>query len=158
MDGKDQIIQLGKVLAEEQRRGCDDGAAEGGLERFLTGWRLAADGALQHTPVQQALELLSGYAMFDATTRRARVGIALEGLRSLFREVAQGPATDGQRRAAGGRPAAPPTSKAATAAPAQPLTLETPIEQLPGVGKVTAQAFRRLGVRTVEQMLYHFPH
>src|SRR5690348_15213876 len=77
MEAKDQIIQLGKVLAEEQRRGCDDGAAAGGLERFLTNWRLQADGALQHTPVQQALELLAGYAMFDAPTRRARVGIAL---------------------------------------------------------------------------------
>ena len=42
MDDKDQIIQLGKVLAEEQRRGCDDGAAEGGLERFLVAWRLAS--------------------------------------------------------------------------------------------------------------------
>src|SRR5918912_2148722 len=85
MEGKDQIIQLGKLLREEQERGCDDGAAAGGIERFLTAWRLHADGALQHTPVQQALELLSGYSVFDTTTRRARVGIALEGLRALFR-------------------------------------------------------------------------
>src|SRR5215475_12076038 len=91
MEGKDQIIQLGKVLREEQDRGCDDGAAAGGLERFLTGWRKEADGALQHEPVQQALALLAGYAMFDQTTRRARVGIALEGLRALFRP---GPAQD----------------------------------------------------------------
>ena len=38
------------------------------------------------------------------------------------------------------------------------MTLDTPIDQLPGIGKVTAQSFKRLGVRTVLDMLYHFPH
>jgi len=150
MDAKDQVIQLGKLLAEEQRRGCDDGAAEGGLEPFLTGWRLVADGALLHTPVQQALELLDGYTTFDATTRRARVGIALEGLRGLFRGSAT--AKPGANAPAA-KPAKPPAAK-----PAAPLTLDTTIDQLPSVGKVTAQSFRRLGVKTVAQLLYHFPH
>jgi ATP-dependent DNA helicase RecG len=149
MEDKDQIIQLGKVLREEQERGCDDGAAPGGLDRFLTAWRMQADGALQYTPVQQALELLAGYAVFDAPTRRARVGIALEGLRGLFRS--QGTAARGQRPAEK-RPAPQPSK------PTAPMTLDTPIDQLPGVGKVTAQSFRRLGVRTVRNMLYHFPH
>src|SRR5688500_16358222 len=80
MEGKDQIIQLGKVLREEQERGCDAGAVAGGVERCLTGWRLQANGALQHAPVQQTLELLAGYAVFDEPTRRARIGIALEQL------------------------------------------------------------------------------
>ena len=90
MESKDQIIQLGKLLAEEQRRNFDDGAAPDGLERYLTGWRKQANGALQYPPVQQTLELLAGYGVFDATTRRARVGIALEGLRALFRGQATG--------------------------------------------------------------------
>ena len=153
MEAKDQIIQLGKVLAEEQRRGCDDGAAEGGLERFLTSWRLAADGALAYPPVQQTLELLSGYAMFDAPTRRARIGIALEGLRALFRErAAERPGAAGD-----GVPARAAT-KPRPAVAAAPMTLDTPIEQVPGIGKANAQAFRRLGVKTVAQLLYHFPH
>src|SRR3954470_11480125 len=90
MESKDQIIQLGKVLAEEQRRNFDDSAAPDGLERYLTGWRKDANGALQYPPVQQTLELLAGYGVFDETTRRARVGIALEGLRGLFRPQAAG--------------------------------------------------------------------
>lgn len=85
MDGKDQIIRLGKLLAEEQRRGCDDSAVDGGLERFLVSWRSEADLALRYEPVQQALELLAGYALLDQPTRCARVGSALEHLRSLFR-------------------------------------------------------------------------
>src|ERR1700712_527229 len=74
LESKDQIIELGKILRAEQERGCDDGAAAGGLDRYLTGWRMAANGALQYAPVAQALELLAGYSVFDAATRRARVG------------------------------------------------------------------------------------
>ncbi|HEU5098555.1 MAG TPA: ATP-dependent DNA helicase RecG [Roseiflexaceae bacterium] len=161
LDSKDQIIQLGKVLAEEQRRGCDDSAAPDGLERFLTGWRMEANGALQYPPVQRTLELLAGYAVFDETTRRARVGIALEALRALFREQAAGDrrqeAVNGSVASNGPKPPAA-SPKPAAAKPAVPVTLDTSIEQLPGIGKVTAQSFRRLGVRTVLDMLYHFPH
>jgi ATP-dependent DNA helicase RecG len=154
MEGKDHIIQLGKILAEEQKRDCDDGAAAGGLERFLTNWRKEANGALQHEPVQQALELLAGYSVFDITTRRARVGVALDGLRALFRPTL---AKDQRPQTPSPKPRPPtPDPRPPTAAP--PLTLDTTIDQLPGVGKVTAQSFKRLGVRTVRDMLYHFPH
>jgi ATP-dependent DNA helicase RecG len=152
MEGKDQIIQLGKVLREEQERGCDDGAVAGGIERFLTGWRMQANGALQYAPVQQTLELLAGYAVFDEPTRRARIGIALEQLRELFRPSppsAERRAPSAERRN---------TQPAKPAKPAPPITLDTSLDQISGVGKVTAQSFRRLGVRTVRELLYHFPH
>jgi ATP-dependent DNA helicase RecG len=152
MEGKDQIIQLGKVLREEQERGCDDGAVAGGIERFLTGWRMQANGALQYAPVQQTLELLAGYAVFDEPTRRARVGIALEQLRELFRPSppsAERRAPSAERRN---------TQPAKPAKPAPPITLDTSLDQISGVGKVTAQSFKRLGVRTVRELLYHFPH
>jgi ATP-dependent DNA helicase RecG len=158
MEGKDHIIQLGKVLRAEYDRDCDDGAASGGLERFLTNWRKEANGALQHEQVQQALELLAGYGVFDAVTRRARLGIALEGLRELFRGPKtsdQRPTTNDQRLQA---PSLKPQAPSLKLQEAKPLTLDTTIDQLPGVGKVTAQSFKRLGVRTVLDMLYHFPH
>src|SRR5262245_28054533 len=156
MEGKDQIIQLGKALREEQERGCDDGAVTGGIERFLTSWRLQADGALQYAPVQQTLELLAGYAVFDEPTRRARIGIALEQLRELFRQSAS--AAD-RRPPAAERPKAQPAARPTQPAkPAAPITLDTSLDQISGVGKVTAQSFKRLGVRTVRELLYHFPH
>jgi ATP-dependent DNA helicase RecG len=151
MEDRDQIIQLGKLLAEEQRRNFDDGAAPEGLERYLTGWRKDANGALQYAPVQQTLELLAGYGVFDETTRRARIGIALEGLRTLFRPTPAGTTAPTAKPPLAAKPK--PAAK-----PAAPMTLDTPIEDLPGIGKVTAQSFRRLGVRTVLDMLYHFPH
>lgn len=37
------------------------------------------------------------------------------------------------------------------------LTLQSPLTDLPGVGKVRAEAFARLGVFCVRDLLYHFP-
>lgn len=85
MQDKEHIVRLGKLLAVEQKRGCDDGAAEGGLERFLVEWQLAANGALAEPPVRAALALLADYGAQPAGERRARVGEALEGLRAMFR-------------------------------------------------------------------------
>jgi len=163
MEGRDQIISLGKVLRAELDRGCDDGAVAGGLERFLTAWRLEANGALSYEPVRHALELLAGYGVFDLTTRRARLGIAIEGLRNLFRT--HDAARYGQT--AGGRADAPATRtapakvqspKPKVQSPPKPLALSSPIEEVPGIGRASATAFRRLGVKTVEDLLYHFPH
>lgn len=39
-----------------------------------------------------------------------------------------------------------------------PLTLETPVQFLKGVGPRRAEAFERLGVNTIEDLLYHAPH
>src|SRR5215210_5078907 len=128
VESKDQIIQLGKILRMEQDRNFDDGAAPNGLERYLTGWRIDANGALQYPPVQQTLELLAGYGVFDETTRRARVGIALEGLRALFR-----PQATGDKGQGAGDGKAVSKSPKAPAKPAAPMTLDTPIDQLPGI-------------------------
>jgi ATP-dependent DNA helicase RecG len=169
MQGKPHIIELGKVLRAEQEGGCEDTAVDGGLNGFLAAWREHADGALDHAPVQHALELLSGYDALDLAARRARVGIALEGLRDLFRV--------GDRRGSAGVPAqssagvpaqgsaasapqinAPAVKRTRPVAPPKPLTLESPLEDVAGVGKQNAQALRRLGVKTVHDLLYHFPH
>ncbi|PMP73630.1 MAG: DNA helicase RecG [Roseiflexus castenholzii] len=156
MDGKDQIIRLGKLLAEEQRRGCDDRAVNGGLERFLTAWRMDAGMALRYEAVQQALELLAGYAVLDQATRRARVGIALESLRSLFRAQ---PNSQPAPVASSAMPTRAPTPRASCPdAPARPLTPDSPLDDVPGITRQMVQSFRRLGVRTVRDLLYHFPH
>lgn len=156
MDGKDQIIRLGKLLAEEQRRGCDDSTVDGGLERFLVSWRMEAGMALRYEPVQQALELLAGYALLDQPTRRARVGIALESLRALFRAQ---PAPQPAPAPSSTPPPRAPTRRSSRPDPAaRPLTPDAPLDDAPGITRQMVQSFRRLGVRTVRDLLYHFPH
>ncbi|NOK60740.1 MAG: ATP-dependent DNA helicase RecG [Chloroflexi bacterium AL-W] len=149
MDGKEHIIELGKVLAAEERQSFDDSTLQGGLDQFLAEWRIRANGALEHEQVQHTLELLQNYASLDITARRARIGIALESLRSLFRARPAPPVSPPQPK---------PRSTSSQDKVAKPVTLETPMQDISGVGKANAQAFRRLGVRTVYDLLYHFPH
>ncbi|MBX0327597.1 ATP-dependent DNA helicase RecG, partial [Oscillochloris sp. ZM17-4] len=40
----------------------------------------------------------------------------------------------------------------------QPLTPADPLDLVPGIGRKDVHAFRRMGLRTVEDLLYHFPH
>jgi ATP-dependent DNA helicase RecG len=174
MQDKDHIIRLGTLLAAEYRRGCDDGAADEGLEQFLAAWRADANGALAEPAVQAALTLLASYSAQSVLERRARVGQALEGLRDLFRagghldretredarETREGEKREGAKPAVAKKPAAkapaaklPDVTKAASA-----LTLRDPVEAVPGIGRANANAFKRLGLKTVEDILYHFPH
>ena len=147
MDSKEQIVALGQALKNEQQSDYAD-TAPGGMAEYLAAWQAAANGALAHEPVQQVMALLDGYPEFDHTTRRARVDIAIETLRGLFRkQPAPAPAP---------RPATASTKRPAAAA--KPLTLTSPVADIPGVGKQNATAFRRLELRTVEDLLYHFPH
>ncbi|KAB8142645.1 ATP-dependent DNA helicase RecG [Chloroflexia bacterium SDU3-3] len=148
MDGKDEIIALGKALRQEQLGGYADTALGDGLDRYLAQWGAGAEAALANEPVQHVLELLGGYADFDVATRRARVDVAIDTLLGMFRPAPAAPA-------APRRPVA-----AVKAAPARkaPLTLTSLLEEVPGVGKQNAAAFRKLGVRTIEDLLYHFPN
>jgi ATP-dependent DNA helicase RecG len=171
---KDHIVRLGKLLAAEQQRGCDDGAAEDGLETFLITWRTQANGALAEPAVQVALALLADYGAQTIGERRARLGQALEELRALFRGGDQNTGTRGRGGTSTGGEAdrlpqasSPPLAAPKTAVklaapdPAKPLTvlaLADPVETVPGIGRANANAFKRLGLKTVEDILYHFPH
>lgn len=155
MQEREQIIKLGKVLAEEQQRGCDDRAAAAGLDAFLDAWRAESNGVLAVPAVAAALELLIDYGIQPVAVRRERVGSALEGLRALFKKAppTSAPPAPAPRPAPGARRASPTPSGAPTA-----LTPDAPIEAVAGVGRSNALAFKRLGVRTVADLLYHFPH
>jgi ATP-dependent DNA helicase RecG len=168
MQDREHIVRLGRLLAAEQERGCEDSAAEGGLERFLAEWRAAANGALAEPPVRAALALLADYGERSVGERRARVGQALEGLRAMFRggeRVEEGGSGAGVLTAPSGISSTPPKKKPATpkkpAAPSKALaelTLQDPIETVPGVSRADANAFKRLKLHTVADVLYHFPH
>lgn len=216
MVDREHIIRLGKALAAEQRRGCDDGAFEEGLDRFLSFWCAEASGALAVPAVQVALALLEEYGAQSLLERRSRMLQALDGLRAMFKEQESG-GQEGKR--AGGREAGdadhqglPPLAVAATPAksarkaparkiaavpanggqpaasearliadeqapvapaakkpaapkppalgekPAAALTMADPVEVVPGIGRANANAFKRLELRTVEDIVYHFPH
>jgi ATP-dependent DNA helicase RecG len=140
---RDQIIQLGKCLAAEAQAGYTN-AVKGGLDTFLSVWAANANGALREPAVQAALVRLEGYDALDADERKLRLDESLSQLRTLFRKEF----------------APPPKAKQAKPKAAVPtkLTLEAPLSAFPGIGPSLAKAFGRLQVRTIEDLLYHFPH
>nr|MCU0491909.1 hypothetical protein [Chloroflexaceae bacterium] len=87
MQAREQIIKLGKVLAQEQRLGYTDTVVPEGLLPFLERWQADCDGAMELPAVQQALSLLVDYDVQPVAVRRQRLDRALEGLRALFKNT-----------------------------------------------------------------------
>ena len=150
MDTQEQIIQLGKCLAAEAKAGYTN-AVKGGLDAFLAVWADHANGALEIPAVQAALVRLRGYATLDLDDRQSRLDESLAQLRALFAK--ERAATT---KAKGGKTGA--AKAAMPAKPPEPLTLESPLSAVPGIGPSLSKAFVRLKVRTVADLLYHFPH
>lgn len=144
MDTRDQIIQLGKCLAAEAQSGYLD-SVKGGLECFLADWAAQANGSSHEPAVQAALLRLSGYGVLDPAERKERLDESLAQLRALFAKERASAAKSGGKSAKP-KPAPPP------------LTLDAPLGIVPGIGPSLSKAFARLEVRTVEDLLYHFPH
>ena len=136
MDAKESIIELGRMLAAEERADCADTAAPGGLSAYLRAWQGLAPAALHEPAVQATLDALDGYSDLAHSERAARLMVALDRLRNMFRAQ--------PKAALEPRAGAPP--------------LDTPLKNLAGIGPTTARSFARLGVHTVEELLYHFPH
>jgi ATP-dependent DNA helicase RecG len=148
---REQIIQLGKLLAEEQRQGYQDQVVDGGLDQFLISWRVASDDALENPAVREALALLDAYGAQSPAMRQQRLDHALNSLRDLFRtrsEPAESAGVPVRKRTAPRQPL--PADEA--------IALDTPIAKLPDVRRNTAAAFKRLGLQQVIDLLYHFPH
>jgi ATP-dependent DNA helicase RecG len=151
------VESLRKVLELERAKGFGDTAVIGGLDGFLrrllqgnrspSGARLRA--ALRALPSQ-------GYADLAPSERRRWV----ESLLADGPAPARAPRATSASRA---RPATAPTPRAKPRAPASPsvvdgLTLDSSIEVLKGVSRATAARLARLGVLTLRDLLYHFPH
>ncbi|NTW00691.1 MAG: ATP-dependent DNA helicase RecG [Oscillochloris sp.] len=193
MQNPEHIIELGKVLAAEQRRGCDNAAITDGLDRFLDLWQACAGEDLALDAVQIALVLLKDYASRTIRERHVRITQAIEGLRGLFRTTqprSEPGASDRRwetrvRRREAREPQAGGSGLSTGAQPTarnpQPSVFNTPystispqpsalsplyaalnpsdsLDKLPDILRKDVLAFKRMGVCTIEDLLYHFPH
>jgi ATP-dependent DNA helicase RecG len=156
------IDLLRRVLDLERRRGYTNGAVIGGLERFLERW-LAGQPAGARACTERLIAPLIGYAARSVEERQAAIE---EVLAALDRPAPVVPA--------GAVPVAPTPSAApvrlrsrtravsrrrsdAGNAEAAADSLEASVLALRGVGSANAERLRRLGVRTIRDLLYHFP-
>ncbi|MBI2917928.1 MAG: ATP-dependent DNA helicase RecG [Chloroflexi bacterium] len=128
-----EIGALRRILALEQERGYGDRVVIGGLDRYLR--RLSQSGVL---PPGLPLPPSPGYAFADPPLRQKWV-------ESVLSQLSDG---GGQAPLHTGREPSAPTL----------LTLDSPVLALPGFGPGLAYKLSRLGVSTIKDALYFFPH
>jgi ATP-dependent DNA helicase RecG len=138
----DAVTRLKKVLDLELKRGCDDSAVIGGLDRFLQNARTDRSVAAF---LDQAPRLAKGYRGLDGQSRR-------EWLRRIVVQKYRPPKPEPKRKSAA-KPEAPPLP---AATPGDPLS--APVTTIKGIKGATYTRLAKLGVRTVRDLLYLFPN
>jgi ATP-dependent DNA helicase RecG len=145
--------KLDKVLHLEKNLDYADKAVIGGLGKFIAHWREEAlDSAVDDSVrqlVNDTCSLLETYADQGVSKRRE----SIDGALSLWRGVEGGFSVD-DRPPAEPRPAPQPNAKP----PAERTTLSSSVRELHGVSDTYAGRLARLGVTTIEDLLYLFPH
>ena len=145
-----------KILAHEAQSGFNDRAVIGGLDRFIQSWVNINQPLLAATPVYSALKSFypdkSGYRQKSPAERDEWIEKLLEWLGTL-EHLPSPPAKMGQPVTVEA-PAAPVRHRHP---PGRNSVLDSPVENIGGVGEKIAQKLGKLGLRTVRDLLYFFP-
>ena len=150
---------LRKVLELEQKKGYVDSAVFGGLDRFLHNW---ANQAIESVTSPRLLNrfrklLNSNYASLSKPQRKEFI----QGVLDLLIEMeGQG---SGEGKLPGKGKVSPARVKLAPAvgkssAITSEYSLDSPITVVPGISTSLSAKFGKLGVKTVRDLLYFFPH
>ncbi len=130
-------LPLGPLRLEAER-GYADEAVQGGLGPFIQRWAAEASRTVTNEAARQAIlrvgALFDGYAAATREQREKAVRAAREAIRALER-------------------AAPPSPTE----PPSPLTLAASVTALRGISDRRAELLARLEIRTVGDLLRHYP-
>ncbi len=146
---------LHKILELEHKKGYENSAVIGGLDRFLHNWAgQAIESINKPRLLNQFRKLLvnSNYASLTKQQRKEWVKSVLDLLDEVKRKgtekgkVKPPPITSRQ----------PPRIRAQTTVVKQ--SIDSPITVIRGISSSLATKFNKLGVKTVRDLLYFFPH
>ena len=171
------LTRLRNLLNLEIQTRWRERAFAGGVTAFCERWEADAKAdAVQPGLLQEIVQRLSQYADAESDERARLLNSLLELLDELpppdpaldnVDRVGQGRARQPEaaptrnRTEAGTRSAhqqSPKSDTAETEAPEPPYTLNRPITDLKGIGTKRAEQYARLGIETVEDLIWHLPH
>ena len=160
------IDRLRSVIALEKKKGCQNTAVIGGLDKFLANW--AAEAAANISDKTRLAKFKKFTAAFEYATMPVQDrAAALDKLIAFVESINASPILI--------KPAPPktppeppgvaepsPTYKRKPARPASsasppPASLSLPVTAIKGINEATAARFRKLGIANIRDLLYHFP-
>ena len=150
------VKPLRRILELEHKKGYPDSAVIGGLDRFLHQWVSQAMESITNPQLLSHFHKLnlvkSNYASLTTEQRRQWAEDMLGFLGEL--EHQGGESTTAKLMS----PASPsvPVPRKSKATPSQSVNL--PITAIKGISPNLANKFSKLGVKTIRDLLYFFPH
>ena len=157
---------LRKILEVEAKKGFPDSAVLGGLDKFLLLWAKQMRLSISDPAILRTLADLSGpqnrYSTMNIAERKhwaQRVGEFLDRLDRSSKMPAPAPAP--AQKVQTHRPAPAAKTAEQKSAPGKSSSrgmLELPVSTVKGISDVLASKFAKLGVITVRDLLYYFPH
>lgn len=157
--------KLSKVLRLEQNQGHRNRAVIGGLESMADLWQKEALAEVQEGTlvemINQVAELLRHYAEADLDQRSQMIRTILKNLAESLDSASSFHQPPPLKPGAAGvtvRPSASPPVSEPASAQHPTRGLDAPVTSLPGISTAYATRLKRLGIETVHDLLYHFPH
>jgi ATP-dependent DNA helicase RecG len=146
--------KLEKILILEKNMGCTDRAVIGGLGKFSALWhkeaREATDDPFLIRLIEETSALLDKYSEESVERREEMIQEILREWSSEEKEVVPGKKTVPAEKDAAPAPKSTPSE--------QRISLDSPVNELHGVSDTYAKRLGRLGVATIRDLLYLFPH
>jgi ATP-dependent DNA helicase RecG len=159
------VEPLRKILELEHKKGYADSAVIGGLDRFLRNWSGQAIESIANRQLLARFNKLhlvnSGYASLTEEQRKQWVHDVLGFLAELeLTELEKGETKLPQESIAPSKPElATVASRPSLRARGQRMeSIDSLITAVKGISSSMAAKFNRLGVKTIRELLYFFPH
>jgi len=150
------VEPLRKVLELEQKKGYADSAVIGGLDKFLRRWAGQAAVSLTSPRLLSRFRRLKLIDPDYASLTRQQRKQWIDEVFQFLSEAARGRGEKGKPKAA------PVVRRASSGAKKQKAavnqSLDSPITVIKGISLNMAARFKKLGVSTVRDLLYFFPH
>ncbi|MFC1847186.1 DNA helicase RecG, partial [Chloroflexota bacterium] len=145
---------LRKILELECNKGYQDSAVMGGLDRFLRNWAGQAVKSITNPRLLNRFNKLHlGNSNYASLTKEQRKEWA-DNVLDFLSETAQGGKGETKLPPVANRPSPRPRVNKAVVG----QSIESPITIIKGISANMATKFNKLGVKTIRDLLYFFPH
>ncbi|MBN2075644.1 MAG: ATP-dependent DNA helicase RecG [Dehalococcoidales bacterium] len=148
---------LRKILELESSKGYEDSAVIGGLDKFLRNWAGKAAESISSPKTLRRFKTLrleeAGYSSLSREKRK----VLIENIFLFLSEKEEG--ERGSRNSESASVSTPkPVIKSKVKKTTGTQSIDSPITIVKGISSTLATRFNKMGLRTIRDLLYFFPH